>query len=144
MNWKKRCTLIPDGCSTCSKMPCRRVEGVYPETIEAARGAYIFHRPDGKGEERGWVDYELGLGAVVLGHAHHRVNQAVMTRIDNGNTISAASRMEGELAEKLIDIIPSAEQVRFTVSGSEACQAAIRLARAFTGNERILVCGYSG
>lgn len=144
MTWKERCKLIPDGCSTMSKMPCRRVEGVYPETIEAARGAYIYHRPDGVGLEKGWVDYELGLGAVVLGHANPHVNQAVMTRIENGNTISAASRMEGELAEKLIDLIPSAEMVRFTVTGSEACHAAIKLARAYTGNERIIHAGYHG
>lgn len=143
MNWEERCTLIPDGVSTYSKMPCRHVEGVYPETVHAARGAYLYAMDD-KGNERGYLDYELGLGAVVVGHSNRRLTDAVYRVLSNGTVLSVPCDAEAELAQKIIDIVPCAEKVRFTVTGSEACQAAIKLARAYTGRERLLCCGYHG
>jgi glutamate-1-semialdehyde 2,1-aminomutase/spore coat polysaccharide biosynthesis protein SpsF len=138
MDFKRCCELIPSGCSTYSKQPNRYVEGVYPIFGEPRPGAYLW--ADGQQ----YIDYTMGLGAVVLGNANPRVNEAVLRQVHLGNTIGAPSAMEGELAEKLCDLIPSAQMVRFTNTGTEACMAAIKIARAYTGRERVMCCGYHG
>lgn len=144
MNWSQRCAIIPDGCSTASRMPCRHVQGVYPETIESARDAYIYSQPEDGSSEKGYVDYEMGLGSIILGHNNRRVREAVMNQLVRGTIYGVPSRLEGELAEVLHAIVPSAEMIRFTNTGSEACHAAIKIARAYTKRERIVHSGYHG
>lgn len=138
MEWYRVCELIPDGVSTMSKMPCRHVDGFYPKFIQRARGAYLH------ANNREYIDYEMGLGAVLLGHADKHVTGAAYTQMLEGTIYGAPSELEGQLAEKLVQIVPSAQMVRFTVTGSEACQAAVKLARAYTGRQRVISSGYHG
>jgi glutamate-1-semialdehyde 2,1-aminomutase len=86
-----------------------------------------------------YIDFHASFGAVLLGHNDPRVNQAVKRALDEyGISYSAANPFEVELAERLVAMIPSAERVVFACTGSEATFHAVRLARAFTGRERIL------
>jgi glutamate-1-semialdehyde aminotransferase len=131
--------IIPDGVQTMSKMPCRYVEGVYPFWIESADGPYVID-PDGNR----YVDYPLGLGTILLGHNNRVVKNYVIQQLNTGCLYPLPSKKERELAEEITKIIPSMQMMRFVKTGSEACSAAVRLARAATGREHIVVCGYHG
>jgi len=139
MNWLKTLELIPDGVQTLSKMPSKHVNGVYPKYITHAKGAYVYG-DDGKR----YIDYPCGLGSVLLGYANDRVNQAVLEQLRKGTIYSLPNYAETELAERIVDLIPSAEQVRFLKTGSEATSAAIKIARAYTGKEGVICIGYHG
>ena len=90
-------------------------------------------------DDETYVDYHLGFGPIVLGHAHETVDAAARDAIDDGVLYGAGTApLEVEVAERLVDLLPSVEMVNFCNSGSEATYHAIRLARAFTGNEKIL------
>jgi len=81
------------------------------------------------------VDYTMGHGALLLGHAHPAVVEAVERQLRCGTHFGAGSRLEVEWAERIVDAVPSVERVRFTNSGTEAVMLALRLARAATGRE---------
>ena len=136
--WERTLDLIPNGVQTESKMPSRHVEGVYPKYIEYGDGAYIY--ADGKR----YIDFPCGLGAIILGHNHPDINLAISKQLKKGHLFPLPNILESELAEKLCGLIPSFEMVRFLKTGSEATQAAIRIARAHTEREVILSCGYHG
>ncbi|ELY61046.1 aspartate aminotransferase family protein [Natronococcus jeotgali] len=86
-----------------------------------------------------YTDYHLGFGPIVLGHAHDAVDEAARGAIDDGVLFGAGTApLEVEVAERLVDLLPSVEMVNFCNSGSEATYHAIRLARAATGNEKVL------
>lgn len=138
MNWQDTLKYIPDGVQTLSKMPSKHVNGIYPKYIDRAEGAYVW-----SGDKQ-YIDYPLGLGPIVLGHAHEYVNRAIIDQLSKGIVYSLPSPKETELAVKLCDIIPSAEMVRFVKTGSEATSAAVRIARAYTGRNKIVCCGYHG
>ncbi|RBI61011.1 aspartate aminotransferase family protein [halophilic archaeon] len=90
-------------------------------------------------DDETFVDYHLGFGPIVLGHAHEDVDAAAHGAIDDGVLYGAGTApLEVEVAERIVDLLPSVEMVNFCNSGSEATYHAIRLARAFTGNEKIL------
>jgi len=91
-----------------------------------------------------YVDLVCGLMALVLGYRDPDVDEAIRRQLAHGISFSLATRLETELAERLVDIIPCAEMVRFGKNGSDATSAAIRLARAFTGRDHVAVCGYHG
>ncbi|MBT3910331.1 MAG: aminotransferase class III-fold pyridoxal phosphate-dependent enzyme [Rhodospirillaceae bacterium] len=91
-----------------------------------------------------YVDFVMGLLPNVLGYRDPDVDAAISHQLGNGITFSLATELEVNLAEKLIEIIPTAEMVRFGKDGSDATSAAIRLSRAFTGRERIMASGYHG
>jgi len=91
-----------------------------------------------------YVDMVCGLLPVVLGYQDPEVDAAIRAQLNNGISFSLATTLETELAERLVDLIPCAEMVRFGKNGTDATSAAIRLARAFTGRDRIGVCGYHG
>ena len=97
------------------------------------KGAHIF---DVSGNE--YVDWLMGSGPMILGHAHPVVTEAVIKAVEGGSTFFATNDKAVELAEELINAVPCAEQVRFTTSGTDACFQAMRAARAFTGKEKIL------
>ena len=106
----------------------------YPLFMTRAQGSRIW---DVDGHE--YIDFHSSFGAVLLGHNEPRVNAAVRRAMDeHGISFSTANPLEVELAERLVSMIPSAEKVVFSCSGSEATYHAIRLARGFTGRERIL------
>jgi glutamate-1-semialdehyde 2,1-aminomutase len=87
---------------------------------------------------REYIDYLMGSGPMVLGHAHERVVQAVKEAVDNGSTFFANNQYAVLLAEELVNAVPCAEKVRFTTSGTDACFQALRIARAFRGRDKVL------
>jgi glutamate-1-semialdehyde 2,1-aminomutase len=84
------------------------------------------------------IDYTMGHGALLLGHAHPAVVAAVQTQVSHGTHYGAAHPLEVEWAEQIVSLVPSAEKVRFTASGTEAVMLALRVARAATGRDRIV------
>ncbi len=106
----------------------------YPLFMTRAQGSRIW---DVDGNE--YIDFHNSFGAVLLGHNDARINEAVKRTMDeHGVSFSTANPFEVELAERLVEMIPSADRVVFSCTGSEATYHAIRLARGFTGRERIL------
>ncbi|MEA2618932.1 MAG: glutamate-semialdehyde -aminomutase [Chloroflexota bacterium] len=101
--------------------------------VERARGARKW-LVDG----RELVDYTMGHGALLLGHAHPAVVDAVERQLRRGTHFGAGSRLEVEWAERIVDAVPSVERVRFTSSGTEATMLALRLARAAPGRDRVV------
>jgi glutamate-1-semialdehyde 2,1-aminomutase len=109
--------------------------------IASGQGARVYD-PEG----RAWLDYLLGSGPMVLGHAHPEVVEAVRAQLDKGTTFFFLNDKAIELAEAIVDAMPCAEQVRYTSTGSEATFFALRLARAYRGRDKILKFegGYHG
>lgn len=91
-----------------------------------------------------YIDWVNAVTAIILGHADDVVDAAVKEQIDKGSLYSLNSPLEIELAEILVDTIPSAEMVRYTKGGGEACAVAVRIARGTTGKDTILFSGYHG
>ncbi len=115
------------------------VEGAYPVFLERGRGCRVW---DVDGNE--YVDYILGLASITLGYGYPPVAEAVRAQIDAGSIFSLPHPLEAEIAERLTEVIPCARMVRFLKTGSEANAAAVRVARAATGREMIVYCGYHG
>jgi glutamate-1-semialdehyde 2,1-aminomutase len=84
------------------------------------------------------IDYTMGHGALLLGHAHPAVVGAVQEQVSRGTHYGAAHPLEVEWAEQIVELVPSAEKVRFTASGTEAVMLALRVARAATGRDRLV------
>ena len=93
-----------------------------------------------------YVDWLMGSGPMLLGHAHPHVVEAVIKTVEQGSTFFANNDKAVMLAEALVEAVPCAEQVRFTTSGTDACFQAMRICRAFTGKEKVLKFegGYHG
>ena len=121
-------TVLPDGLTHDS----RRMSP-FPVYVARAEGAYKWTE-----EGHRLIDYGMGHGALLLGHGHPDVRRAVERQLDRGTHFAAPHRMEVEWAERVCGLIPSAELVRFTGTGTEATLLAMRLARAFTGRPRVL------
>ena len=85
-----------------------------------------------------FIDYRLGWGPIILGHADDRVNQAVHAAIENGTVFATATEMEVIVAEKIVKMVPEMEMLRFTNTGTEATMHALRVARAYTGREKVI------
>jgi glutamate-1-semialdehyde 2,1-aminomutase/spore coat polysaccharide biosynthesis protein SpsF len=131
--------VVPGCAQTFSKGPLSFVEGVSPSFVTRASGAKVW---DVDGNE--YIDYILGLGPVILGHAHAGVNRAIAEQLENGVAFSLPHTLEVELSELLCSLIPCAEMVRFGKNGSDATAGAVRLARAITGRDKVACCGYHG
>ena len=93
---------------------------------------------------RSYVDYVMGLGAVALGYAHAEVTAAVRTAAEDGVVGPLPPVLEEEVAETVARLMPWVEQLRFLKTGAEAAAAAVRIARAHTGRDFVLGCGYHG
>ena len=130
---------IPLGSQTFSKSKTAYPFGVSPFFIERGKGCQVW---DVDGNQ--YTDYVSGLLSVSLGYCDQNVDQAVIEQLKSGVTFSLPHRLETEVAEMLVDMVPCAEMVRFGKNGSDATSAAVRLARAFTGKDHIAVCGYHG
>jgi glutamate-1-semialdehyde aminotransferase len=91
-----------------------------------------------------YVDLVAALACITLGYRDEGVEDAVTRQLRSGTIFSLPHRVEAEVAERIVAMVPAAEGVRFGKNGSDATSAAIRLARAFTGRDRIAVCGYHG
>jgi glutamate-1-semialdehyde 2,1-aminomutase/spore coat polysaccharide biosynthesis protein SpsF len=131
--------LIPGEAQTFSKGPTQFVQGVAPAFVSRGEGCRLW---DVDGNE--YIDCTMALGAVVLGYADPDVDEAVRRQMTDGVSFSLPHPVEVQLAELLRELIPCAEMVRFGKNGSDVTAGAVRLARAATGREIILCCGYHG
>jgi glutamate-1-semialdehyde 2,1-aminomutase len=123
--------VIPGGVN--SPVRAFRAVGGEPIFIDRADGAYIFDT-DGKR----YIDYVLSWGPMILGHNDPDILAAVIEKARLGLSFGAPTRIETELAELIVKLIPSIEKVRFVSSGTEATMSAIRLARGYTGRDKII------
>lgn len=114
-------------------------QGAYPHFAQSAEGAY-FQSVDG----RRYLDWFIGGGVTTLGHRHPAVQRAMLEQLERGVHLSLPSGLEVEVAERLCGLFQGAEQVAFGKNGSDVTAAGVRLARAITGREHVLVCGYHG
>jgi glutamate-1-semialdehyde aminotransferase len=131
--------LIP-GCSqTLSKGPTQWAQGFAPAYLQRGRGARV-QDVDG----RWYLDFPMGLGPAMLGYGYPVVDEAIRAQLADGITFTLPHPLEVEVAERINAVVPNAERVRFAKSGSDVTSAAVRLARAVTGRERVLVAGYHG
>ena len=123
--------IIPGGVNS----PVRAFNGVggTPVFIKKAQGAYVF---DSEGKK--YVDYVGSWGPMILGHNHPAILEAVIETAQNGLSFGAPTELEITMAEKVREIVPSMEKLRMVSSGTEATMSAIRLARGFTGRDKIL------
>jgi glutamate-1-semialdehyde 2,1-aminomutase len=131
--------LIPGGTQLISRRPDRYAFGVTPYYAERAKGCRFW---DVDGNE--YIDLQMAVGANVLGYADDVVDEAVIAAIRRGPAPSVSSQVELELAEELVKTIPCCEMVRYCKGGGEANVIAIRIARAYTGRDKIAFCGYHG
>jgi glutamate-1-semialdehyde 2,1-aminomutase len=130
---------IPLGAQTFSKSAIQYPLGSSPLFAERAKGATIWDI-DGNA----YTDFVNALAAVTLGYADPDVDGAAIEQIHRGTIYSLSSELESEVAEAIVETVPSAQKVRFGKNGSDATAAAVRLARAHTGRDHILVSGYHG
>jgi len=123
--------VIPGGVD--SPVRAFRSVGGTPRFIERGQGAAIW---DADGNR--YIDYVLSWGPLILGHAHPAVVAALQEAAARGTSYGAPTALETELAQTVIDLAPSIEMIRFVNSGTEATMSALRLARAYTGRDKIL------
>jgi glutamate-1-semialdehyde 2,1-aminomutase len=137
--YERALKTIPLASQTFSKSAMNFPRGASPLFFERGQGAYVWDYDGNK-----YVDYMLGLMPIILGYCDPDVDEAIRNQLNNGIIFSLPSDLEVQLSEKLIELIPCAEMVRFSKNGSDVTSAAIRLARAHTGRDRIAVSGYHG
>ena len=130
---------IPLGAQTFSKSITSIPLGASPLYVERAKGSKMW---DVDGNE--YTDFVNGLACVTLGYCDPDIDIAVREQMSSGVTFSLSHKLETEVSEMIVDMVPCAEMVRFAKNGTDATSAAIRIARAFTGKEHIAVCGYHG
>jgi len=137
--WKRAIELIPAGTQSLSKSPTSFVDGVAPKYVCKADGCIM---TDVDGND--YIDFGMALGPIVLGYNHPVTNNAIVDQLKNGIVFSLLNPLELDLAEVLTRLVPCAEMVRYGKNGSDATTIAIRVARAYTGRDKIICCGYHG
>src|ERR1700736_1968680 len=131
--YKTACGPIPAGINSTARATWSGWDP-YPLFVDRGEGAYLYD-VDGNA----YIDYLLGLGPMILGHRPPKVTAAVVEQIQSRGTVFALpTAQEAELAEKIIAAVPSVEQVRLCNTGTEAVIYGLRLARAFTGRDKII------
>jgi glutamate-1-semialdehyde 2,1-aminomutase/spore coat polysaccharide biosynthesis protein SpsF len=137
--WERAQRAIPLGTQTLSKSPTQFVDGVSPKFLARGLGGHVW---DVDGNE--YVDWPMALGPILLGYDEPAVTEAAVAQLRAGTTFTLMHPLEVEVAEALIEVIPCAEQVRFAKNGADATGGAVRAARALTGREHVVACGYHG
>lgn len=129
--FKKSLQYVPGGVHS----PVRSFKGLHttPRFIKSAKGAYITDE-----ENKTYVDFCMSFGPMILGHQDQEVKEAITRALDNGWTYGACEKYSLELAEFIVNKISFIEQIRFTSSGTEAVMTAVRLARGYTGKNKIV------
>lgn len=134
--FKESLNYLGGGSSTNSKIPLFEEE---PAIIVKGKGCRVY---DVDGNE--YIDFRCALGPVTLGYNIDEINSAIIEQLKNGIVFSYPHYLEGEVAKKLVEIIPCAERVRFLKTGGEAISACIKIARNYTKRKKIIHCGYNG
>ncbi|MEL9970230.1 MAG: glutamate-1-semialdehyde 2,1-aminomutase [Metallosphaera sp.] len=127
--WEQAKTLFAGGVNS----PVRAGVKPFPFYTKSGKGPYLITE-----DSQRLIDYVLGYGPLILGHAHPKVIEAVKEQIDEGWLYGTPSKTEVELAKLIIKYVPSAEKVRFVNSGTEATMTALRISRGYTGRDKIL------
>jgi glutamate-1-semialdehyde 2,1-aminomutase len=123
--------LIPGGVN--SPVRAGKAVGMDPPFIARAKGCYLWDV-----DQRRYIDYVCSWGPMILGHAHPKIVKALQEKIPKGTSYGAPTRLEVEMAQMIAEMVPSVEMVRMVNSGTEATMSAIRLARGYTGREKII------
>jgi glutamate-1-semialdehyde 2,1-aminomutase len=123
--------VIPGGVN--SPVRAFKAVGGTPVFFKKAKGAYLFDEDDKR-----YIDYVLSWGPMILGHANEEVIASVIEKAKDGLSFGAPTELETTLAKEVCKIIPNMDQVRFVNSGTEATMSAIRLARGYTGRDKIV------
>ena len=138
--WRRALDRIPGGSMLLSKRTEMLLPGGWPAYFERASGCDVWDLDGNR-----YVDVGLmGVGTNILGYAHPKVNEAVRGAVEKGALSTLNAPEEVALADRLCEITPWAEMVRFTRSGGEAGAVAVRIARAATGKDVVAFCGYHG
>ncbi|MFP4016182.1 MAG: aspartate aminotransferase family protein [Halanaerobiales bacterium] len=136
---KKGYQLTP-GAVLGIRRPYNFVNGEYPIYFESGKGSKVI---DIDGNE--YIDYLCAYGPIIMGYREEEIDEAVIKQIrEKGFCFSLTQSIQNKLAEELVDLIPSAEQVVFLKTGSAAATLAVRLARGYTGKTKVMRCGYHG
>ncbi|NJB72867.1 glutamate-1-semialdehyde 2,1-aminomutase [Saonia flava] len=138
MNYKRSSALfseakqyIPGGVN--SPVRAFKAVGGDPIFVKEARGAYLY---DEDGNE--YIDYIASWGPLILGHAHEPVINAVIEKAKKGTSFGMPTEIETQLAKLAVSMVPNIDKIRFVNSGTEACMSAVRLARGYTGKDKII------
>lgn len=129
--YRKAVTLMPGGVN--SPVRAFKAVGMHPIFMERGEGSRLY---DVDGNR--YIDYVLSYGPLILGHAHPKVVEAIQKAAERGTNFGAPTELENLLAEKITHLIPSMEMVRMVNSGTEATMSALRLARGYTGRDKIM------
>ena len=123
--------VIPGGVNS----PVRAFKSVggTPLFIKEAKGAYLFDE-----DENRLIDYISSWGPMILGHAKEEVIEAIKIQADKGTSYGIPTALETAIAKLVVEAVPNIDKVRFVNSGTEACMSAVRLARGYTGREKII------
>ena len=123
--------LIPGGVNS----PVRAFKSVggTPIFIKKAKGAYLFDEDDNK-----YIDYISSWGPMILGHAKKEIIEKIVSQAEKGTSYGIPTELESELASLIVSNIKNIDKIRFVNSGTEACMSAIRMARGFTGRDKIV------
>jgi glutamate-1-semialdehyde aminotransferase len=124
---------------TLAKGPGQYINGVAPKYLKKGKGSHVW---DVDGNE--YLDYNMAIGPLSLGYGYPRVDEAIIEQLKDGITFSMMHELEVVLAELVHKIIPNAESIRISKTGADVTSAAVRVARAYTGRNKVLCCGYHG
>jgi len=129
--FKRAKTSIPGGVNS----PVRAFKSVggTPVFMKSAKGAYLFDADGNK-----YIDYISSWGPMILGHCHEEVVKAIQQKVNEAISFGTPTELEIEMAELITSMAPNVDLVRMVSSGTEACMSAIRLARGFTGRNKII------
>jgi len=122
---------IPGGVN--SPVRAFKAVGGDPIFIKEAKGAYLYDEDDNQ-----YIDYIASWGPLILGHAHQPVLDAVIEKAKKGTSFGIPTEIETELAKLAVSMVPNIDKIRFVNSGTEACMSAVRLARGYTGKDKII------
>lgn len=137
--YQKALELIPATTQTLAKGPQQNVKGIAPKYLKKGKGSHVW---DVDGNE--YIDLNMAIGPISLGYAYPKVDDAIKNQLKDGITFSLMHPLEVEVAELINKVVPNAESIRYSKTGADVTSAAIRVARAYTGREKILCCGYHG
>ena len=136
--WYEAIQIIPGGNGLLSKRPERFLPEYWPTYYKKAKGCFVWDL-----ENKKYTDMSImGIGTNILGYGNEYVDEQVIKAIKFGNMSTLNCPEEVELAEQLIKIHPWANMVKFARSGGEANSIAVRIARAFSGKDKVIFCGY--
>ncbi|KAA3624955.1 MAG: glutamate-1-semialdehyde-2,1-aminomutase [Flavobacterium sp.] len=138
MNYKRSSALfkeaqqfIPGGVN--SPVRAFKAVGGDPIFVESAKGAYLYDADGNK-----LIDYIASWGPLILGHAYKPVLDAIISKAEKGTSFGMPTQIETEIASLAVSMVPGIDKIRFVNSGTEACMSAVRLARGYTGREKII------